>query len=258
LDIQLENYRDAYSTWDYSPFINRDLDDNLMEYLLSCSYEIPRKKAIIIRFHLLHQLRYTLNSAIVAGIAVPLSVVVGSWAAFAMTRLSPGAARIMIVASLVALMVPLTMLVVPRFAIFRGLGLTGTYLPLIAPALLGMSPFFVLVFYRSFRRIPAELFDAARLEGLGPVAIWRRVAMPLARPATVAVAVLAFGISWANVLDPLVYLVDERQFTLPLGLRALAALPAENFPVMLAGATAATAPVVIAFLAAQRWLFKEV
>lgn len=57
LDIQLENYRDAYSNWDYSPFINRDLDDNLMEYLLACSYEIPRKKTIIIRFHLLHQLR---------------------------------------------------------------------------------------------------------------------------------------------------------------------------------------------------------
>lgn len=57
LDISLENYRDAYSNWDYSPFNNRDLDDDLMDYLLSCSYEIPRKKTIIIQFHLLHQLR---------------------------------------------------------------------------------------------------------------------------------------------------------------------------------------------------------
>jgi multiple sugar transport system permease protein len=73
----------------------------------------------------------------------------------------------------------------------------------------------------------------------------------------VAVAILAFGVSWANVLDPVVYLYDERLFTLPVGLRALAALPAQQFPVMLAGAVAATAPVVVAFLLAQRQLFRE-
>jgi hypothetical protein len=55
LDIQLEDYRDAYSNWDYSPYINRDLDDDLLEYLVSCSYEIPKSKSIIINFHLLNQ-----------------------------------------------------------------------------------------------------------------------------------------------------------------------------------------------------------
>lgn len=57
IDVQLEDYRDAYSNWDYSPFINRDLDDDLLDYLISCSYEIPKKKTMIIQFHLLHQLR---------------------------------------------------------------------------------------------------------------------------------------------------------------------------------------------------------
>lgn len=56
LDIQLEDYRDVYSNWDYSPFMNRDLDDDLLEYLLSCSYEIPIKKVMIIQFHLLDQI----------------------------------------------------------------------------------------------------------------------------------------------------------------------------------------------------------
>ncbi len=55
LDIQLDDYRDAYSNWDYSPFINRDLDDDLLEYIMSCSYEIPMKKSLIVQFHLLHQ-----------------------------------------------------------------------------------------------------------------------------------------------------------------------------------------------------------
>lgn len=55
LDVQLEDYRDAYSSWDFSPFINRDLDDDLTEYLLECSYEIPLKHSLVIDFHILNQ-----------------------------------------------------------------------------------------------------------------------------------------------------------------------------------------------------------
>ncbi|MBI9014826.1 MAG: hypothetical protein JEZ08_21535 [Clostridiales bacterium] len=55
IDVQLENYRDAYSDWDFSPFINRDLDDDLNEYLLECSYEITKKENLCIVFHILNQ-----------------------------------------------------------------------------------------------------------------------------------------------------------------------------------------------------------
>ncbi len=55
IDVQLEDYRDAYSEWDFSPFNNRDLDDDLTEYLLECSYEIPAKMPLVINFHILNQ-----------------------------------------------------------------------------------------------------------------------------------------------------------------------------------------------------------
>lgn len=55
LDVQLEDYRDAYSDWDFSPFINRDLDEDLTEYLLECSYEIPMKYDLLVKFNILHQ-----------------------------------------------------------------------------------------------------------------------------------------------------------------------------------------------------------
>jgi multiple sugar transport system permease protein len=201
--------------------------------------------------------RYALNSLLVAALAVPLSVLVASWAGFAMARVSRRAAGALVAASLVALMVPLTALLVPRFTLFQALGLTDTYVPLVAPALLGMSPFYVLVYFWAFRRMPSELFDAARLEGLSALAVWGRVAMPLVRPVTVAVGVLAFTVSWSNFLDPLVYLYDERLFTLPLGLKSLAQLDRLNFPLLLAGAVIATAPVVVAFLAVQRYFLRE-
>jgi multiple sugar transport system permease protein len=217
----------------------------------------PSLEAYRQAFDLVDLGRYALNSLLVAALVVPLSVLVASWAGFAMSRLPERHARGLVAASLVALMVPLTALLVPRFALFRALGLTDSYWPLVAPALLGFSPFYVLLFYWSFRRVPRELVEAARLEGLSPLRTWRRVAMPLVRPVTTAVALLVFVFSWGNFLDPLVYLFDERLFTLPLGLRALAQLDRQNFPLLLAGSVAATLPVLVAFLYLQRFFLEE-
>ena len=208
-------------------------------------------------FELVDLARYTLNSLVVAALVVPLSVLVASWAGFAMTRLPARHARALVAASLIALMVPLTALLVPRFTVFRALGLTDSYWPLVFSALLGFSPFYVLLFYWSFRRIPRELVEAARLEGLSPLRTWWKVAMPLARPVTTAVALLAFVFSWGNFLEPLVYVFDERLFTLPLGLRSLATLDRQNFPILLAGSVVATLPVVAAFLYLQRFFLQE-
>jgi multiple sugar transport system permease protein len=201
--------------------------------------------------------RATVNSLLVAAIAVPLSVLVASWAGFALAQLSRRLARALIAASFVALMVPLTALLLPRFAIFRTVGLTDTYVPLIAPALVATSPLYVLVYYVAFRQLPRDLWDACRLEGMSPLRTWRRVAMPLVRPVTAAVAALAFVLTWANFLDPLVYVYRRELFTLPLALRSLAQLDPTNYPLLLAGAVIATAPVVAVFLVAQRWFLHE-
>jgi multiple sugar transport system permease protein len=204
-------------------------------------------------FDLVDLPRYALNSLIVAAFAVPLSVLVASWAGFAVSRLGERLRTLLSALSLTALMVPLTALLVPRFVIFRQLGLIDTYVPLIAPALIGMSPFYVLIFYWAFRRFPEELYEAARLEGLTPFQTWRRVGLPLVRPVTFAVALLAFVVTWSNFLDPLIYVFDQDRFTLPLGLKLLRQLDPQNFPLLFAGAVVATVPVVVAFLVAQRY-----
>ena len=200
----------------------------------------------------------TLNSVIVALAAVPLTVLVASWAGFAISRLPTAQARLLLGVSLVALMIPLTALLVGRFTTFAWLGMTDTFLPLVAPALIGTSPLYVLVYYWAFRRLPGELFDAARLEGHSPFQAWRQVAMPLVRPVTVAVATLAFGISWGNFVEPLIYLFDPDLYTVPLGLRSLAQLDPTQAPLLLAGATIATIPAAAAFLIAQRAFLRDI
>jgi multiple sugar transport system permease protein len=197
-------------------------------------------------------LRATLVSLVVAAIAVPLSVLVASAAGFAITQLSRRSQKVVIGLSVAALMVPATALLVPRFAMFRWAGLTNTLVPLISPALIGMSPLYVLAFYLAFRAIPRDLFDACLIEDLSPAKIWWRVAMPQVKPVTSAIAALAFVTTWSNFLDPLVYIYDRELFPLPLALRSLAALDPTDFPIFLAGAVFATLPAVVVYSIAQR------
>lgn len=200
-------------------------------------------------------LRATVNSLLVAAVAVPVSVLVASLAGFALAHLTTRRfTGVVIGASLVALMVPATALLVPRFAIYRWLGLTDTLAPLIAPALLATSPLYVLIYYLAFRALPADLYDACRIEDVTPMQAWWRVGLPLVRPVTAAIAALTFVLTWSNFLDPLVYLYDRELFTLPLALRSLATLDPTNFPVFLAGAVLATLPALVVFAVAQRGL----
>src|ERR687895_461535 len=134
----------------------------------------------------------------------------------------------------------------------RALGLTDTLGALVAPALLGTSPLYPLVYYLAFRALPAELYDACRIEDLSPLRTWWRVALPLVKPVTAAIAALTYVLTWSNFLDPLVYVYDRDLFTLPLALRSLATLDPTNFPIFLAGAVLATAPAIAVFWIAQR------
>jgi multiple sugar transport system permease protein len=196
--------------------------------------------------------RYLANSLLVAGLAVPLTIVVASWAGFAMAQLPPRARYPLLALAVVVRMVPLTAVWLTRFLVLRELGMIDTILALLAPVWMGSSPFFVLIFYWSFRRQPAALFEAARLEGLGPLRIWATIALPLARPAAAAVALLTFVQYWSDFMNPLLYLKSDDRTTLALGLRILQQLDVTNWPLLMAGAVVMMLPVLLLLLVVQR------
>ena len=197
------------------------------------------------------------NSLIVVVVAVPITVLVASLAGFVIATGDRRTRKILIGLSFVALMIPVSALWVPRFALFRWVGLVDTLVPLMMPALMATTPFYVLLFALAYSRVPDALFEAARLEGLSPVQVWRKVAWPIGRPVAFAVAVLAFAFHWSNFIDPLLYLSSEKSHTVSLGLRSLAALEPTNHPILLAASVIAAAPPVIAFLIAQRAFFRD-
>lgn len=202
-------------------------------------------------------LTYLLNSAFVVAMAVPLTVLVASWTGFGLRLLAPRQRRVALLGLLVVLLVPVTAVWATRFEVFRLLGVVDTFVPLLAPAMLAVSPFLVLLYYWSFGGIPDTQLQAARLEGAGWPTTWRRVAMPQVRPATLAVAVLAFTFHWGNFIDPLLYLHSGDRYTYPLGLQFLRLLNPTDWPLLMAGCVIATLPAVAVFLLAHRVLLSD-
>lgn len=214
----------------------------------------PSLQALTDAFRLVPLGGALLNSVWITALAVPLTLLVASSAAFAMTQLPRRAQLRWLTLLLLAGSIPLTAVLIPRFVLFHLLGLSNTYVPLLAPALLGGSPLLVLLYFAAMQRIPSELVESARLEGMGLARIWWRVALPLVRPTTFAVGMLAGVLFWGNFMEALLYLKAEHRLTAPLMLHALDLLGATQWPVLLAGSLALTLPVVLAFLLLQGYL----
>ena len=208
-------------------------------------------------FGLLPLGRYAFNSVIVAATAVPLTLLTASWAGFAMTQLAPRRRDLLIGLSVMALLVPPMALWLTRFLVFKWLGVLDTLLALILPAILGGGPFYVLLMHWAFRRVPAELFDAARVDGAGALRIWWSIGLPLVQPALLAVGALAFVVYWNDFISPLLYLTSQERYTLPLAVQALQQMHPSRWSLLMAGAVVVTFPAMLAFLVAQRFFLQE-
>lgn len=202
--------------------------------------------------------RLLLNSLLLVGIAVPVTVVVTSMAGLAIVTARGRARRWLIGLSVFMLLIPAAALWVPRVVLLRGAGLADTPFTVALLALAGTTPFYVLLFALAYSRIPAALLEAATLEGLSPFAVWRRIAFPLARPAAVAVAALSGLYYWSTFMDPLTLVSSPANWPVALGLRNLSEMEAALYPVYLAAAVVVTAPALLAFGIAQRSFFSTV
>lgn len=201
--------------------------------------------------------RYIANSLQVVAIAVPLTWLTASWAGFALSQLSRRAQRRLVGLSAILLIIPPAAVWLIRFQIFDRLALLDTLWALIAPAVAGGSPLYVLLFYWTYRQVPGELVEAAMLDGATWWQIWSRIASPLARPTSAAVVVLAFVKFWSDFTDPVLYLFDTSKYTLPIGLQLIKQLDATNTPYLMTAAVIMLLPVLILFLFAQRTFLRD-
>lgn len=160
--------------------------------------------------------RYLINSLIVSGGVVVGTMVLSALGGFGFARLRFGGKRFFLLLLLLGLVIPFETLVIPIFYMMRGMKLLSTYWAMIIPQIALGLPFGILL-VRSFTvNLPQELFDAAELDGCNAWKRFRYVALPLMRPALVAVAIFQAIWSWNQYLLPLVVVQDPNMRTLPL------------------------------------------
>ncbi len=158
---------------------------------------------------------------------------------------------------LATMMVPFQVQMVPLFMIFKQFGWIDSFLPLIVPAFFG-SPFYIFMLRQFFMTIPAELSDAARIDGANELDILFRIILPLSRPALTVVALFAFIGAWNDYLGPLIYVHDNSKLVLALGVENMRRAMMFNstisnaYPYLMAVSTIVVLPILIMFFFGQK------
>ncbi len=196
-------------------------------------------------------LRYLDNTLFLCVVNVIGVVISSSVVAYGLARIPWRGRDVLFGIILATMMLPPQVTMVPLFALFKWLGWIGSYLPLTVPAFFG-NAFFIFLLRQFLMTIPEDLSDAARLDGCSEFDIYRRVVIPLMRPALATVALFTFLGTWNDFLNPLIYIFDDRYYTLSLGLAMFTSQYGSYWGQLMAVSTVMVVPVMILFFLTQK------
>jgi multiple sugar transport system permease protein len=197
------------------------------------------------------------NSLVVAVVTVLGNLVFCSMVGYALAKMTFPGKRVLFALVMVTLMVPGVVTFVPLFVMVSQLGLVNTYPGLILPFL--VSPLGVFLMRQFMLGIPDSLIEAARIDGAGELRTFARIVMPLCGPPLATLGILTFLGSWNNFLWPLVAAQSEEKYTLPVALALFSTgQNATDYGLLLAGAVLVIAPIVLLFVALQRYFVQGV
>lgn len=171
--------------------------------------------------------------------------------AYSFAKLEWKGRNVMFIITIAVMMIPMQVTMIPLFLLFNELGWVGTPLPLIVPAFFGV-PFSIFLMRQFFMGLPNTLRDAAKIDGASEFRIYWQIMLPLAKPAVLAIGLFQFMNVWTDFLGPLLYLTEESQYTLSLGLQQFSSQMGTEWGLMMAVSTMMTVPIIIMFFFMQR------
>ena len=192
------------------------------------------------------------NSTIVAAIATGLVVTVSAMAAYPLSRMQFRGREALFVFFTFGLLFPVAVAALPLYLLLRQLGLLESLLGVALPEAAFAIPLTIIILRPFMRAIPAELEDAAAMDGCGRFGFFLLVLVPLSQPALVTVTILSVIMSWNNFILPLLVLTDPSKWTLPLGVAQYSSEHSADTAAILAFTTLSMVPALLFFLAAQR------
>jgi multiple sugar transport system permease protein len=200
--------------------------------------------------------KYLANTVLIAGSVAILETVTSAFAAYAFARLRFRGRDFLFLVYLGTLMIPRQVTLIPQFILMRELGWVDTYQGLIIPQ--AFSAFGTFLLRQFFVGIPRELEDAARIDGASRFECFRRIILPLSGAALATLMVFAFLFQWNNLLWPLVMSNTDSTRPVAVGLRAFQGQYSTDWNLLMAAAALATIPVIVVYVAAQRWFVRGI
>jgi multiple sugar transport system permease protein len=201
-------------------------------------------------------LRWFLNSMIAATANALLILITASMAAYALARMSFRGKRIMFALIVATLFIPQFVFLIGNYLIVDSFGWLDTLLAVIVPGAAGaFGVFFLRQFFLS---LPAELEEAALIDGANRFQIFTRIILPLSKAPLATLAVLSFLTNWNDFLWPVYVLFSPQNLTLPPGLKILQGAYTTDYTVIMTGGVIASIPVLILYVFAQKYIIQGV
>ncbi len=200
---------------------------------------------------------YFLNSMIVAGFTVVLNLILSALAAYPLARMSFKGKKAAFFSVLATIMVPFQAIMLPVYLITLKLHLVDTvsnfmgYVGLVMP--FAVSAFGIFLMRQAFLAIPKEMEEAAIVDGCNAFEVFFKVLLPMVKPSLAVLAIFTFIGSWGDFLWPSIVLTKESMYTLPVGVNNLQGMFSSNWRFIAAGSILSTIPIVIFFLAMQKY-----
>ncbi len=198
--------------------------------------------------------KFFLNSIVASTATTVLNVLIASLAAYPLAKMRFRFREPIFYLLLATLIVPLQLTFIPSYLLSRFFGYYDSLPAIIWPGL--ASAFNIFLMRQAFKGVPNELIDAARVDGARDWRIWWQIAMPLVRPTLATVAIFTFVTSWNDFLWPSLMLPTMTNKTLPVGLAALQSYFSSDFRSIAAGVTMTVVPILIFFIALQRYFVR--
>jgi multiple sugar transport system permease protein len=196
-------------------------------------------------------LTFTLNTVKLTVIVTILQLLTSSFAAYAFAKLEFKGRSLLFLAYIATIAVPWQVYMVPQFIFMRKLGLADTHLAIII--LQAFSAFGVFLMRQFYEGIPDSLCEAARIDGMSEYGIYRRIMLPLSKPALSTLTIFTFVNTWNDFLGPLIYLTSEKKKTLQIGLKMFISQYSAEYGLIMAASVLSLIPVLIVFLSLQKY-----
>jgi multiple sugar transport system permease protein len=198
-----------------------------------------------------------LNSMKVTLPVVVLNITFSSLAAYAFARINFPFKKLIFMMFISSMMIPVAVVMIPRFLLFTNLKLVDTYLPLILPSAFGTA-FSIFLLRQFFMTIPKDLEEAAVIDGCGKFRIWATIIVPLSKPIIATLSVFLFQGTYNDFMGPLIYLNSDTKFTIQLGLASFRNSFATRYDLIMAGSMLALIPVLIIYIVCQKYIVKGI